>query len=183
MPPALTRRLSESDAMPVSLRPIEPDDFAFDVWDRDPLLDFGPRRAPAVPPPPDLDDRGALTIVTEDGSVAGDVSWHWRKWGPNAASRCPMIGIWLRPESRGRGTGTAAQAQLVDLFFRHTQANRVEAHTGTASCTRSCATTSPRRIGGRPEMARRAPMVTAGAHRAVCGCADLWLTTAAGSWP
>jgi RimJ/RimL family protein N-acetyltransferase len=41
-----------------------------------------------------------------------------------------MIGIWLRPHYRGRGIGTSgAQAQLVDLLFRHTPTNRVEAHT------------------------------------------------------
>jgi RimJ/RimL family protein N-acetyltransferase len=40
-----------------------------------------------------------------------------------------MIGIWLRPEYRGRGIGTAAQARVAELFFRHTTVNRVEAHT------------------------------------------------------
>ena len=46
-----------------------------------------------------------------------------------SGSRNPMIGIWLVPEHRGRGIGTRAQAALVDLFFRHTPSNRVEAHT------------------------------------------------------
>jgi len=40
-----------------------------------------------------------------------------------------MIGIWLRPEARGCGTGTQAQRAVVDLFFRHTAVNRVEAST------------------------------------------------------
>ncbi len=44
-----------------------------------------------------------------------------------------MIGIWLRPEYRGRGMGTAAQLQLVRLLFRHTTTNRVEAHTDLAN--------------------------------------------------
>jgi RimJ/RimL family protein N-acetyltransferase len=61
--------------------------------------------------------------------VAGEVVWFWQKWGPNDGSRCPMIGIWLRPEHRGRGIGTAAQRQMAELFFRHTAVNRVEAHT------------------------------------------------------
>lgn len=79
--------------------------------------------------PAKLDDAGGLVIVDEEGHVAGYVSWRWNHWGPNAASRCPMIGIWLRPASRGRGIGRAAQRQLAELFFRHTAVNRVEAHT------------------------------------------------------
>jgi len=90
--------------------------------------DFGPRARPASPPPPSLDDDGALTVLA-DGAVAGAVSWHWRQWGPNRASSCPMIGISIRPEHRGRGIGTAAQRQLAQLFFSQTSAHRVEAHT------------------------------------------------------
>jgi RimJ/RimL family protein N-acetyltransferase len=91
--------------------------------------DFGPRAIQGAPAPPGLDEPGALTVVTADGSVAGGVSWHWRHWGPNRASWCPMIGIWLAPEYRGQGIGRAAQRQLAELFFRQTTANRVEAHT------------------------------------------------------
>jgi RimJ/RimL family protein N-acetyltransferase len=91
--------------------------------------DFGPPAIRSVPVPPSLDESGALTVVAADGSVAGGVSWHWRHWGPNRASRCPMIGIWLAPEYRGQGIGRAAQRQLAELFFRQTTANRVEAHT------------------------------------------------------
>lgn len=94
-----------------------------------PYDDFGPRAAHTSPRPPELDAPGALSVVTQDGSLAGSVSWIWQHWGPNAGSRCPMIGIWLRPDHRGRGIGREAQAQLVDLFFRHTTAHRVEAHT------------------------------------------------------
>jgi RimJ/RimL family protein N-acetyltransferase len=40
-----------------------------------------------------------------------------------------MIGVWLTPSARGQGIGRLAQRQLAELFFRHTAANRVEAHT------------------------------------------------------
>ncbi len=40
-----------------------------------------------------------------------------------------MIGIWLTRAARGHGFGTIAQGLAVDLLFRHTTANRVEAHT------------------------------------------------------
>jgi RimJ/RimL family protein N-acetyltransferase len=76
-----------------------------------------------------LDDSGGLAVVDEGDSVAGYVSWRWNHWGPNAASRCPMIGIWLTPSARGRGIGRLAQRQLAELFFRHAAINRVEAHT------------------------------------------------------
>src|SRR5271170_2724437 len=79
--------------------------------------DFGPKVIRVSPVPPHLDEAGALTVVAEDGEVAGDVSWHWRQWGPNRASWCPMIGIWIRPGYRGKGIGSAAQRQLAELFF------------------------------------------------------------------
>lgn len=90
--------------------------------------DFGPRPPRTVPAPCALEGDGALT-VTNDGEVAGGVSWRWKRWGPNEASGCPMIGIWLRREHRGRGLGSVAQAALVDLLFTHTTAHRVEAWT------------------------------------------------------
>lgn len=94
-----------------------------------PFDDFGPQLVAQVPSTPILDADGALSIVTEDGSVAGRISWHWVHWGPNSSSRCPMIGIWLRPGHRGHGVGRSAQSQVAELFFSHTTVNRVEAHT------------------------------------------------------
>ncbi len=113
----------------VTLRPQRPSDLPLLVGGDTPFDDFGPVAAGTHPAPSRLDDAGALTIVDEGGDVAGDVSWHWRGWGPNAGSRCPMIGIWLRPGHRGRGLGRLAQRRVVELFFTHTRANRVEAHT------------------------------------------------------
>jgi RimJ/RimL family protein N-acetyltransferase len=112
-----------------TLRPQRPSDLPLLVGGDSPFDDFGPIAVGSHPAPSRLDDAGALTVVDESGEVAGDVSWHWRGWGPNAASRCVMIGIWLRPEHRGRGLGRAAQRRVVELFFTHTRVNRVEAHT------------------------------------------------------
>lgn len=112
-----------------NLRAQAPDDLSLLTGGESPFDDFGPRSAPSSPAPAQLDASGALTIVDDDGKVAGETSWHWRQWGPNAGSRCVMIGIWLRPERRGHGLGTRAQAELVDLLFRHTTTNRVEAGT------------------------------------------------------
>ena len=114
--------------MAVSLRPQQPDDMHLLTGGESPFDDFGPASRPE-PRPARLDADGGLAVIAGDGQLAGDVSWHWTQWGPTAGSRCPMIGIWLRPEYRGHGIGTAAQAQVVELFFRHTTVNRVEAHT------------------------------------------------------
>lgn len=89
--------------------------------------DFGPR-SHGDPPPSGVDADGSIGIF-EDGMVVGTVGWHWVQWGPSVASRCPMVGISLIPSARGRGIGTEAQRLVVDLLFRHTAANRVEAHT------------------------------------------------------
>jgi RimJ/RimL family protein N-acetyltransferase len=115
--------------MSVALRPQQPGDLPLLTGGESPFDDFGPRAEPPTPSPAKLDAAGGLSVVADDGHVAGDISWHWVQWGPNAGSRCPMIGIWLRPSYRGQGIGSAAQAQLADLFFRHTTTNRVEAHT------------------------------------------------------
>jgi RimJ/RimL family protein N-acetyltransferase len=90
--------------------------------------DFGPRGGHSVPVPCSVDADGHLAVVA-DGRVVGDVGWHWVHWGPNSASRCPMLGISLAPEHRGKGIGTEAQRQAVDLLFRATNVNRIEAHT------------------------------------------------------
>jgi RimJ/RimL family protein N-acetyltransferase len=113
----------------VSLRAVQPADLPLLTGDDSPFADFGPRATRTNVPPAKLDDSGGLAVVDENGAVAGYVSWYWNQWGPNAASRCPMIGIWLTAPARGQKTGRLAQRQLAELFFRHTTTNRVEAHT------------------------------------------------------
>lgn len=115
--------------MTIELRAQRVGDLPYLTGGHSPYDDFGPREQPAVPRSAALDGDGGLSIVTADGRVVGSVSWHWAQWGPNGASRCPMIGIWLAVAHRGRGIGSTAQAALADLFFRHTAVNRIEAHT------------------------------------------------------
>lgn len=113
----------------ISLRPQDAADLPLLGGGESPFDEFGPETTRAEPRRAELEEQGGLTVLDGHGQVAGTVSWVWQQWGPNRASRCPMIGIWMRPEFRGRGLGTAAQKALVELFFRHTTANRVEAHT------------------------------------------------------
>lgn len=117
--------------MMVVLRPQLPEDLPLLPGGDSPFDDFGPAAQRSAAEPSRLDGDGALTVVAADGEVAGEVSWHWQRWrwGPNDGSSCPMFGIWLRPQYRGRGLGTAAPAALIDLLFPHTTTHRVEAHT------------------------------------------------------
>jgi RimJ/RimL family protein N-acetyltransferase len=129
VPPGGWRLTPHTGAMPVTLRPLEAADLPLLTGGDSPFDEFGPKAVRTEPKPAALEATGSLAVIADDGELAGDVSWHWEHWGPNAGSRCPMIGIWLRPAYRGRGIGSVAQGQLARMFFRHTTANRVEAHT------------------------------------------------------
>lgn len=115
--------------MTVRLRPEQPSDIALLTGEDDLFNDFGPRAQRTTVAPARLEDAGGLIVVDDEADVAGYVSWHWGRWGPTDASRCPMIGIWLTPAARGRGIGSTAQRMLAELFFQHTTVNRVQAHT------------------------------------------------------
>jgi RimJ/RimL family protein N-acetyltransferase len=117
--------------MPVRLRPMTEADLPQLTNADSPYENFGPRGPRTATLDPSLTaDLGGLTVVDDDGgAVLGSVSWVWQRWGPNPQSRNPMIGIWLATGVRGRGHGTETQRQLADLFFLHTNVNRVEAHT------------------------------------------------------
>ena len=126
----MTERTKNTPAAGVVLRPVQSGDLPLlEDGDESPFNYFGPRAERTAVPPPGLEDAGGLAVLDEDGSLAGYVSWHYVRWGPNSASRCPMIGIELLPGERGRGIGRAAQRALAELFFRRTVVNRVEAHT------------------------------------------------------
>jgi len=90
--------------------------------------DFGPRPGYPTPPACGVDADGHLAVVA-DGRLCGTVGWHWVHWGPNRGSHCPMLGIWLEAAERNKGFGTIAQRKAVDLLFRATTVNRIEAHT------------------------------------------------------
>ena len=115
--------------MTVRLRPLTEADLPLLAGHDAPLDSFGPEAPRTAVPGIDLNEQGGFGVVDDAGELLGSVSWIWQRWGPNAQSRNPMIGIRLAGNARGRGAGTEAQRQLVDLFFRHTTTNRVEAHT------------------------------------------------------
>jgi [ribosomal protein S5]-alanine N-acetyltransferase len=79
------------------------------------------------------DDKGVLAIETDDGELAGWMSWHVRDNGPPPHGRCWMIGAFVLPEHRRKGIGTAAHVAVARHLFTHTQAVRVEAGTETGN--------------------------------------------------
>jgi RimJ/RimL family protein N-acetyltransferase len=75
------------------------------------------------------EQNGMLMVETADGMPIGTIGWHKVRYGPNPESDAWNIGIELRPEARGQGFGTQAQAELARYLFETTDVNRVEAST------------------------------------------------------
>ena len=71
-------------------------------------------------------------IVECDGEPVGTLSAHPVWYGPTAGSMAMNIGIAIVPGRRGRGIGSAAQAQLADLLHAR-GIHRVEASTDIAN--------------------------------------------------
>jgi RimJ/RimL family protein N-acetyltransferase len=74
-------------------------------------------------------DRGLLAVVDDDGLVVGELTWIKVFNGPPPNGDCWNIGIWISPEHRGQGHGTAAQRLGAAYLFEHTMMERVEAST------------------------------------------------------
>ena len=75
------------------------------------------------------DDLGVLAVEDAEGTLVGRVSWFAVRHGPASTARALNIGIVLRPEHRGRGLGTAAQAAFAEYLFATTLIERLEAGT------------------------------------------------------
>jgi RimJ/RimL family protein N-acetyltransferase len=123
----------------IRLRDLTPADADIvDAWnadsERSAFNDFG---EPPSPMPREIlasgplrnEHNGMLMVETADGVPIGTVGWHKARYGPNAESDAWNIGIELRPEARGQGFGTEAQAELARYLFETTDVNRVEAST------------------------------------------------------
>lgn len=80
------------------------------------------------------EDRGALAVAAAaDGMLVGEVSWHAAHNNMPPNGHCWNIGIFILPDARGRGYGSAAQRAIAEYLFAHTPAARVEAGTEAAN--------------------------------------------------
>jgi hypothetical protein len=97
--------------------------------------DFGPATLRNAPAPCRVDSDGALTVLSDDGQVVGEVSWHWQRQrlGPKDGSGCPSSAPGSARNTAGTGWALPRQAELVDLLFLHITNQRVEAHTDVAN--------------------------------------------------
>lgn len=74
-------------------------------------------------------NHGTLMVVTKEGEVVGDVSYHQERYGPNEGSNAFNIGIALHSKYRGRGYGVEAQKLLTEYLFATFPVMRIEAST------------------------------------------------------
>jgi RimJ/RimL family protein N-acetyltransferase len=75
------------------------------------------------------EDHGNLAVVVEGVGLVGDVGWFAVIHGPGSIARALNIGIYLFPDHRGRGYGTAAQRLIAEYLFANTLIERLEAAT------------------------------------------------------
>jgi aminoglycoside 6'-N-acetyltransferase len=126
--------------MDVALRPIREEDLDAlatreSTGATSPFDDFGARGVGSLRRSfasdgllPDDGERGRLAVIA-DGALAGTVSWHPVRYGPNAGSRAFNLGIVLLPDHRGKGTGPRALRAIARYLFEHTTVVRLEGST------------------------------------------------------
>ena len=73
--------------------------------------------------------QGILVIVTPEGEIVGDMSYHQMVYGPNLESHVYEIGLSIKPDRRGKGYGVEAQQLLAEYFFVTYNVIRVQAST------------------------------------------------------
>ena len=73
--------------------------------------------------------QGNLAVVDDNDRAIGDVSWHRVDHAPPPNGWAWNIGVWIHPESRSKGHGSAAQRALAAYLFAHTNIERIEAAT------------------------------------------------------
>lgn len=73
--------------------------------------------------------QGTLLVITAEGEIAGNVSYHEERYGPNSGSTAYNIGIELIPEQRGKGYGSEAQRLLAAYLFSVYPIMRIDALT------------------------------------------------------
>ncbi|HEX2910662.1 MAG TPA: GNAT family protein [Chloroflexia bacterium] len=124
----------------INLRPVQREDLPFfEKWANDDSFNsefnnFGLRRTDFFAKSFEengylSNQRGTLMVVTQNGEVVGDVSYHQEAYGPNEGSRVYNIGISLMAEHRGKGYGVEAQKLLAAYLFSTYPVMRVEAST------------------------------------------------------
>jgi RimJ/RimL family protein N-acetyltransferase len=74
-------------------------------------------------------DRGQLAVIDDTGQLVGEVGWNKTFNGPPPNGDCWNFGIWIAPDHRGEGHGSAAQRLGAAYLFEHTSMERVEAGT------------------------------------------------------
>src|SRR3954470_18397024 len=73
------------------------------------------------------EDGGVLAVVDDANELVGEISWIRLMNGPPPNGYCWNIGVWMRPEHRGKGHGAEGQRLMAAYLFDHTYLERVEA--------------------------------------------------------
>ena len=117
---------------------------------------------------PRPDQLQQMLVLHGERGVIGTVQWHPVRYGPTRGSVAFNIGITLRPDARGRGHGSRAQALLAQYLFDRFQIHRIEAATDVDNIAEQRALAAP------DSGARASP----GAHSGALAHTATWSSTA-----